>query len=187
MCLCKCRHSWSGSINIKLLSDDGVHTEIQTALKYIESLCVLIYSISTNISNQATCRFNNHITIQDHIHYLPLDQPIPITGLNTHTHSLTHAQALDNTRLTLDLKAWWDDILGPGAIIKNHSNEPSCAHNALQRGRPSQYLSLTCPIAPMQMCSAESQWEPGFLLTELQGGICIPWLPSFNLVSDNKM
>lgn len=40
-----------------------------------------------------------------------------------------------------------------------------------KRGRPSQYLPLTCPIAPMQMSSAWSQWVSGFLLKLLQGNL----------------
>lgn len=106
--------------------------------------------------------------------YLNWDQPFPIAGLlHTHRHKHTDRHILKlvetiyNTRLafpTLDLKAWWDHISSPGAIIKNHSNEPTCAHNALQRGQPSQYLPLTCPIVPMQMSSARSQWDSAILL-----------------------
>lgn len=66
----------------------------------------------------------------------------------------------------LDLKVWCDDILGPGAIIKNHSNEPTCSYNALQRGQSSQQLPLTCPIVLMQISSAKGQWESGFLLQQ---------------------
>lgn len=72
------------------------------------------------------------------------------------------------------------------AIIKNHSNEPTCAHNALQRGQPLQCLPLTCPIVPMQMCSARVNGsQPS--CSGYYSLLCIPWLPSFNLVSDNKM
>lgn len=86
---------------------------------------------------------------------------------HAHTHSKTRTDIYQFTCLafpTLELKAWWNDISSPGAIIKNHSNEPTCAHNALQKGQPSKYLPLTCPIVPMQMSSARSQWESGFLL-----------------------
>ena len=74
--------------------------------------------------------------------------------------------------------------LALGAVIKNHSNEPTCAHNALQRGSHHS----TYPL-PVQSCPCKCSQVPvngrGGALHHLLQDICM--VPSFNLALAIKM